>query len=59
MDDLQEVRKKQLQERKKQRKERLEEDNVLKMNREQMIANVASIVYSHIEAAERFIEEPT
>ena len=42
-----------------QRKQRLDADNFLKMNREQMMTNVCQIMFNHIEAAERYIEEPT
>jgi hypothetical protein len=38
---------------------KLENDDFLKLNREQMMTNVCSVLFKHIEAAETYIEEPT
>jgi hypothetical protein len=53
------LRKIELQQKAKERKERLEQDNFLKLNRDQMINNVCQIIFKHIEAAEAYIETPT
>ncbi len=52
-------RKKELLEKKKERKQKIDKDAFLKINREQMITNVCSIIIKHIEAAETFIKNPT
>ena len=53
------MRKKELQQKAKERKEKLDQDTNLKLNRDQTIINVCQIIYKHIEAAENYIEMPT
>ena len=53
------MRKKELKQKAKERKEKLDQDNFLKINRDQMITNVSQIIFKHIEAAETYIEQPT
>lgn len=48
-----------MKEKKKERRKKINEDNFLKTNRDQMINNVCSIIFKHIEAAEKFISVPT
>ena len=58
-EDLLKIRKKELNEKKKERKKKIEKDTTLKINREEMIANVCAIIQKHISAAEKFIKSPT
>ena len=58
-DDLLVIRKQELQKKALERKKRLDRDNFLKTNRDQIITNVCSILFKHIEAAQNYIEEPT
>ena len=54
-----EMRKKELMEKTQKRKQKLDNDSFLKINREQMLTNVSQIVFNHIEAAEEHIKAPT
>ena len=58
-DDLQQLRKAELKQKAKERKQKLDNDDFLKFNREQMMTNVSQVIFKHIEAAENYIEEPT
>ncbi|CDW84264.1 cyclin-y-like protein [Stylonychia lemnae] len=53
------IRKYELQQKAKERKQKLDKDNFLKITREQMMTNVCQIIFKHIEAAQKFIENPT
>lgn len=58
-DDLQQLRRAELKQKAKERKLKLDNDDFLKFNREQMMTNVCQVIFKHIEAAENYIEEPT
>lgn len=45
------MRKIELKQKAKERKKKLDKDNMLKINREQMLTNVCQIIFKHIEAA--------
>lgn len=53
------LRKEELKQKAYERKMKLDRDNFLKINREQMMTNVCQIIFKHIEAAQKFIEKPT
>jgi len=53
------MRKQELQQKAQERKKKLDKDNFLKINRDQMITNVCQLIFKHIEAAETYIVEPT
>lgn len=58
-EDMQQMRRAEMQQKAKERKQRLDNDDFLKLNRDQMINNVCQVIFKHIEAAETYIEEPT
>eukprot|EP00347_Sterkiella_histriomuscorum_P007487 403348732 len=53
------IRKIELQQNAQESKKNFDNDNFLKITRDQMMTNVCQIIFKHIEAAMKFIEKPT